>query len=148
MTSSEARQYDAVVIGGGHNGIVAAAVLAKSGRKVLLVEAANELGGAARTEEFAPGFRTSLAHVLNRLHPEVIAALDLGRHGLDLSTAAMAPSVAALATTKRTSMRSTRRPASMPPAPLARKNVAVAALASETGNPCVSVKAASSTDRL
>ena len=77
MTSSEARRYDAVVIGGGHNGLVCAAVLARSGRKVLLVEAANELGGAARTEEFAPGFRVSLAHVLNRLHPEVITALDL-----------------------------------------------------------------------
>jgi phytoene dehydrogenase-like protein len=94
MTSSEARQYDAVVIGGGHNGIVAAAVLARSGRKALLLEAASELGGAARTHEFAPGFRASMAHVLNRLHPEVTAALDLGRHGLDLSAAGLAPSVA------------------------------------------------------
>ena len=58
MTSSEPRQgYDAVVIGGGHNGLVCAAVLARSGRKVLLLEAGDELGGAARTEEFAPGFR-------------------------------------------------------------------------------------------
>src|SRR6185369_4443941 len=94
MTSSEARRYDAIVIGGGHNGIVAATVMARSGRKVLLAEAASELGGGARTEEFAPGFRVSLAHLVNRLHPEVIAALDLGRHGLDLSTGAMAPSVA------------------------------------------------------
>src|SRR2546430_258950 len=94
MTSSEATRYDAVVIGGGHNGIVAATVLAKSGRKALLVEAANELGGAARTHEFTPGFRASMAHVLNRLHPEVIAALDLGRHGLNLTTATLAPSIA------------------------------------------------------
>lgn len=94
MMSSEVTRYDAVVIGGGHNGIVAAAVLAKSGRKALLVEAANEIGGAARTHEFAPGFRASMAHVLNRLHPEVIAALELGRHGLDLSTSTLAQSVA------------------------------------------------------
>jgi phytoene dehydrogenase-like protein len=94
MTSSEAKRYDAIVIGGGHNGLVAAAVLAKSGRKVLLVEAGAELGGAARTEEFAPGFRVSLAHLLNRLHLEVIAALELARHGLDLTAAASAPSVA------------------------------------------------------
>src|SRR4051794_20364487 len=92
MTSSE--RYDAVVIGGGHNGIVAATVLARSGRKALLVEAASDVGGAARTHEFAPGFRASMAHVLNRLHPEVIAALELGRHGLDLSAATLAPSIA------------------------------------------------------
>ncbi len=82
MTSSKA--YDVIVIGGGHNGLVAAGVLAKSGRKVLVVEAGEELGGAARTEEFAPGFRVSLAHVLNRLHPEVIRALELEKHGLIL----------------------------------------------------------------
>jgi phytoene dehydrogenase-like protein len=94
MTSSEAGRWDTIVIGGGHNGIVAAAVLAKSGRKVLLLEAADALGGAARNHEFAPGFRVSLAHVLNRLHPEVIAALELERHGLQLSATPLAPSVA------------------------------------------------------
>lgn len=77
--------FDAIVSGGGHNGLVAAALLGKAGRRVILIEAADELGGAARTEEFAPGFRvSSVAHVLNRLHPEVIAALDLERHGLAL----------------------------------------------------------------
>ena len=79
MTSSEASRtsrwegpaQDVVVIGGGHNGLVCATLLAKSGRKVLLLEAASEVGGAARTEEFAPGFRaSSIAHVLNRLHPD------------------------------------------------------------------------------
>ena len=57
----------------------------RSGRKVLVLEAASELGGAARTEEFAPGFRvSSIAHVLNRLHPEVVKALELEKHGLEL----------------------------------------------------------------
>lgn len=75
--------FDVVVIGGGHNGLVCATMLAKSGRKVLVLEAASELGGAARTEEFAPGFRvSSIAHILNRLHPEVVKALELEKHGL------------------------------------------------------------------
>jgi phytoene dehydrogenase-like protein len=82
--------YDCIVIGGGHNGLVAGTVLAKSGRKVLVLEAAGEIGGAARTEEFFPGFRaSSVAHVLNRLHPEVVKALDLDRHGLSLEAAGM-----------------------------------------------------------
>ena len=51
--------HDVIVIGGGHNGLVCATMLAKSGRKVLVLEAASELGGAARTEDFAPGFRVS-----------------------------------------------------------------------------------------
>lgn len=86
--------YDCLVIGGGHNGLVAAAMLAKAGRKVVVLEAESEFGGAARTHEFHPGFRvSSLAHVLNRLHPEVVKALDLKRHGLTLEGRAM-PSVA------------------------------------------------------
>ncbi len=86
--------YDAIVIGGGHNGLVAAALLGRSGRSVLLLEAADEPGGAARTEEFFPGFRVSrVAHIINRLHPEVVRALALQRHGLKLEGRAM-PSVA------------------------------------------------------
>jgi phytoene dehydrogenase-like protein len=86
--------FDAIVIGGGHNGLVCAAMLAKSGRKVLVLEAANEVGGAARTEEFAPGFRvSSVAHILYRLHPEVAKTLELEKHGLELSSEHM-PSIA------------------------------------------------------
>lgn len=89
MTSSED-----IVIGGGHNGLVVATMLAKAGRRVLLVEAQDDLGGGARTQEFHPGFRvSSLAHVLNRLHPAVVKELDLETHGLKLDGRAM-PSVA------------------------------------------------------
>lgn len=89
MTSSEL--FDVIVIGGGHNGLVAASVLAKAGRKVLLVEADAELGGPAQTEEFFPGYRASTAHLLNRLHPEVIKELDLARQGLTFARASLAP---------------------------------------------------------
>jgi phytoene dehydrogenase-like protein len=91
MTSSDRTNWDAVVIGGGHNGLVCAAMLAKSGRKALVLEAAGEVGGPARTEEFFPGFRASTAHVLDRLHPEVVKALELEKHGLDLSRSTPTP---------------------------------------------------------
>jgi phytoene dehydrogenase-like protein len=86
--------FDVVVIGGGHNGLVCATMLAKSGRKVLVLEAASELGGAARTEEFAPGFRvSSVAHILNRLHPEVVKGLELEKHGLSFVLPEPVPSI-------------------------------------------------------
>ena len=56
-----------VIVGGGHNGLVCAAYLAKAGRKVTVLEAADQLGGAAATREFAPGYNASVAHLLNLL---------------------------------------------------------------------------------
>ncbi|CAH2400222.1 phytoene desaturase family protein [Mesorhizobium escarrei] len=87
--------FDAIVVGGGHNGLVSAAVLAKSGRMVLVLEAAGNVGGASRTEEFAPGFRvSSIAHLLNRLHPDVVKTLELERLGLQIARSDFVPSVA------------------------------------------------------
>jgi phytoene dehydrogenase-like protein len=88
--------FDAIVVGGGHNGLVTAALLARGGWSVLVLEAKEETGGAARSFAFAPGFRASLAPVLHLLHPEVVRALDLGAHGFalaasDLAATALSP---------------------------------------------------------
>jgi len=90
------KQYDAIIIGAGHNGLVCAAYLAKAGRKVLVVEANERVGGAAITREFSPGYSVSAcAHLLNLLHPQIISDLSLRQHGLemaasDLNTIALA----------------------------------------------------------
>src|SRR5262249_11850567 len=78
-------QYDAIVIGAGHNGLTAAAYLARAGRKVLVLERRHLVGGAAVTEEVFPGFRFSVcSYVVSLLRPEIIRDLDLPRHGLEL----------------------------------------------------------------
>jgi len=77
------RSSDVLVVGGGHNGLALAALLAKAGRKTILVEAGETVGGAAQTVEFAPGFRVShVAHLCHHLHPEIVRRLELERHGL------------------------------------------------------------------
>src|ERR1700746_1066746 len=79
------QHYDAIVIGGGHNGLVNAAYLAKAGKKVLVLERRHVLGGAAVTEEIVPGFLFSeCSYVVSLLRPEIIRELDLPRHGLAL----------------------------------------------------------------
>jgi phytoene dehydrogenase-like protein len=79
------QHYDAIVIGGGHNGLVNAAYLAKAGKKVLVLERRHVLGGAAVTEEIIPGFLFSeCSYVVSLLRPEIIRELDLPRHGLEI----------------------------------------------------------------
>ena len=80
-----AKRYDAVVIGGGHNGLVNAAYLAKAGLKVLVLERRHLLGGATLTEEIVPGFKFSVfSYVVSLLRPEIIRELELPKHGLEI----------------------------------------------------------------
>jgi phytoene dehydrogenase-like protein len=94
--------FDCIIIGAGHNGLVCAAYLARSGRKVLVLEAAEQVGGAALTRPFAPGFRVSAcAHLLHLMPARLLADLHLQEHGLalaacDMSTTALVPGGAAL----------------------------------------------------
>jgi phytoene dehydrogenase-like protein len=83
--SPTAGRYDAVVIGGGHNGLVCAAYLARAGWKTLVLERRPLVGGAAVTEQIFPGFKFSVfSYVVSLLRPEIIRDLDLPRHGLQI----------------------------------------------------------------
>ena len=78
-------QYDTVIIGGGHNGLVCACYLAAMGLKVRVLERRNVVGGAAVTEEFHRGFRNSSAsYTVSLLNPKIIRDLKLAQHGLKI----------------------------------------------------------------
>ena len=85
MTTRASTAYDAIVIGAGHNSLVTAGYLAKSGLRTLVVERRERVGGIADTTELAPGARVpTLMHTVGRLRPSVVRDLDLKRHGLTL----------------------------------------------------------------
>src|SRR3954463_10694186 len=81
--ASKRSNYDVIVIGAGHNGLTAAAYLARAGLTTLVLERRAIVGGACVTEEIAPGCRASTtSYVASMLRPEVIRDLDLAAHGL------------------------------------------------------------------
>ncbi len=86
MSTPLRARYDSIIVGGGHNGLVCAAYLARAGRSVLVLEAAERVGGAAVTREFAPGFKVSAcAHLLHLMPPALMRDLGLERQGLKLA---------------------------------------------------------------
>jgi phytoene dehydrogenase-like protein len=79
---SSSRDYDAIVIGGGHNGLVNGAYLARSGLRTLILERRHVVGGAAITEELMPGFHfTTFSYAISLVRPDIVHELDLVRHG-------------------------------------------------------------------
>src|ERR1700729_3480564 len=77
-----AERYDAIIIGGGHNGLTCGAYLARAGLKTLVLERRHVIGGAAVTEEVVPGFKFSVfSYLMSLLHPRVIADLELAKYG-------------------------------------------------------------------
>ncbi len=85
MTTSARSSWDAIIVGGGHNGLVAAAYLARAGKRVLVLERRHLVGGAAVTEEIFPGYKFSVfSYVVSLLRPEIIRDLNLPGHGLQV----------------------------------------------------------------
>ncbi|MGD9086618.1 MAG: FAD-dependent oxidoreductase, partial [Desulfobacterales bacterium] len=83
METATNNTYDVVVIGAGHNGLTAAALLAKQGRKVLVLERRSTIGGLAAGEEFHPGYHTAgVLHDSGQVRAQVVRSLDLKSHGL------------------------------------------------------------------
>ncbi|MYH70666.1 MAG: NAD(P)/FAD-dependent oxidoreductase, partial [Gammaproteobacteria bacterium] len=77
-------KYDAIIVGGGHNGLTCGAYLARAGLNTLVLERRHIVGGCAVTEEFSPGFRvSSFAFIMGHLHPKVIEELELRKFGLE-----------------------------------------------------------------
>jgi phytoene dehydrogenase-like protein len=110
VSAAAQTRYDSIVVGGGHNGLVCATYLARGGRRVLVLEAAERLGGAAVTREFAPGFKVSAcAHLLHLMPPRLMRELGLEAHGLTLAARSL-PTVA---------LAQDARHLSLPPADLA-----------------------------
>ena len=83
-------QYDSIVIGAGHNGLICAAYLAQSGQRVLVVEASDSPGGLGADREFHPGFHASVAHSVSHFSSKVAKDLKLASHGLDTSAGPLA----------------------------------------------------------
>src|SRR5512145_1081210 len=85
MAGSASNSFDAIVIGAGHNGLIAGAYLARAGKKVVILERRDVVGGAAVTEEIFPGYRfTEFSYVVSLLRPEIIRDLELPKHGLKI----------------------------------------------------------------
>jgi phytoene dehydrogenase-like protein len=85
MNATRQTTYDAIVVGAGHNGLVAGAYLARAGLRVLVLDRRERVGGIADTVEIAPGIRApGVAQTVGRLRPSVVRELELGAHGLAL----------------------------------------------------------------
>ena len=83
------QQYDTIIIGAGHNGLICASYLAREGQRVLVLEASDTPGGLAATREFHPGFRASVAHTISQFSAKVAKDLSLEAHGYAATAAAM-----------------------------------------------------------
>jgi phytoene dehydrogenase-like protein len=82
MSGPQQRRYDAIVIGGGHNGLVNGAYLARAGLSTLIIERRHLVGGAAITEELHPGFWfTTFSYALSLFRPDIVQELELTKHG-------------------------------------------------------------------